>query len=419
MSVTYTFPRIEHIDDVLPHIDSDCFRVVEKDSGHTFVNYVKMGNDTFPPFVPTDSVEHGYTGAALHNHRAAVRRECRGIAFDTATGRIVSRPFHKFFNVGEREDMDLAELDFSRPHTVQDKIDGSMVRPLMTASGIRWGTKMGITDTAMFAELFVEDNLIYNEFAAHCMAAGMTPIFEFTAPENRVVVDYGRAPQMTLLAIRNNVSGGYLEYDNSLMLVAERWGIPLVRTFDPVDGDPIVYLSTVKDSGDLDEGVVIQWENGHRAKIKTDVYSHLHRVKEAARTERTLVAAILDGSVDDLLPLVPVEDRAEIEAYNKRFWLCLERLAEDIRIMYREVRLGYTEKKDFAVRGRGDMTSMEASVVFALWNGKTVDAAEAAKKIIRNGLISETKWREMKENLCMATNLHDFSTVWQEKGDFE
>jgi len=420
MSVTYSFPRIEHLDDVRVHVDADCFRVVEKDSGHTFVNYVKMGNDTFPAFpAPKSDDPWDIAYARSQWQRAAVRRECRGIAFDTETGAIVSRPFHKFFNVGEREDMDVGVLDFSARHWVLDKLDGSMVRPLPTPAGIRWGTKMGITDTAMWAEDFVAgDKRDYVGFAEFCISHGWTPMFEYVGPFNRIVAEY--AEDMVLLAIRHNREGWYLTPEQ-VDRQAELFGIPTVRTYDPVEGDPTVYLSAVKESDDLDEGIVIQWENGHRAKVKTDIYSTLHRVKEASRTERTLVTAIREGTVDDLLPLVSAEDRADVEAYIKRFWWCFERLRDDIAALYKDARLSYDDKKSFAISPQGakSMTRLEASLVFSMWDGKIADASEAADRVITGGLVSETKWQEMKENVAMAANLNNFETAWKEKGDFE
>jgi hypothetical protein len=93
MALHYDFPVIHNISDVLPHIDTKNFRVVEKDE-LTFINYAKMGTDPFPDILPGNTAEA--------NLSAAVRRECRGIAFYTDGGEIASRPFQKFFNAGER-----------------------------------------------------------------------------------------------------------------------------------------------------------------------------------------------------------------------------------------------------------------------------------------------------------------------------
>jgi len=422
MAVHYRFPLIRHIDDVLPFIDADCFRVVAKDCGNTYINYVKMGNDTFPS-MPTEAEWTRAAGDDYELHglnqdadRAAIRRECRGIAFDTATGEIVSRPFHKFFNVGEREDMDIPTLNFNAAHVVQDKVDGSMVRPVPTEAGIRWGTKMGVTDTAMFAETWLVDHPDYYELAERYMSEGFTPIFEYVSPENRVVVDYGKR-DMILLAVRDNLTGNYLLHD-ALVNIGERYGIPVVGVYDPVEGDPTTYLSAIKDSDDLDEGIVIQWDNGHRAKVKTETYSILHKVKEAGRTERTLIQAIWDGKVDDLLPLLPEDERAKVQKFVSLFWKSVSDLSDDIFVLYNSMRAEYDTKKDFALGTADTLTQMERGVVFGMWDDK-YGATDAGINIIKNGLSSETKWAETKQNIAMATNLNNLVAHWQGTEDIE
>jgi RNA ligase len=414
MALHYDFPRILNIDDVLPFIDDDCFKVKVADCGHTYINYVKMGPDTFPTFnTPADRSE-----VDAWNHRAAVRRECRGIAFDTRTGLLCSRPFHKFFNVGENKDMDIENLNFGDEHWVCDKVDGSMLRPIWTKDGLRWGTKMGLTDTAAGAEKWLADHPYYAEMATHYFVRGYTPIFEFVSAGNRVVVDYGDT-DMILLAIRENVTGGYLIPD-AVENAAERYGIPSARLYDPVEGDAANYIEGVKKSDDLDEGIVIQWWNGHRAKCKTDTYSALHRVKESARTERTLVTAILEEEVDDLLPLLPVEDRDRITKYIDRFWHRCGILEDDFAALYADVRENWETKKDFAISTfTKDLTQIEKSTMFAMWDGKRADAREAAMHIVTQGLTSETKWAEMKQNIAMSGNLNNFDTGWKEQEDLE
>ncbi len=416
MAVNYQFPLIDHIDDVLPYIDRDCFRVVPKECGHTYVNYVKMGNDTFPAFVSQPrSDESGYDEALLHNHRAAVRRECRGIAFNTETGDLVSRPFHKFFNVGEREDMDLMAIDWTADHLVQDKVDGSMIRPIPTEAGLRWGTKMGITDTAMLAETWLVGQNKYYAFVDQCMRTGFTPLFEYVSPENRIVVDYG-GRDMTLLAMRDNHTGFYMPYV-LMKLEAEKFGIPVVKVFDPVAGNPEHFLASVKDSDDLDEGVVIWWGSG-AAKIKTETYTILHRVKEAGRTERTLIQAIWEGKVDDLLPLLPEEDRARVQRFVDLYWRSVDTLMEDIKALYKAMRAEYETKKDFAIGTADSLTQMERGVVFGLWDEK-VGLSEAAMNILKNGLSSETRWAETKQNIAMASNFNNLVAHWQGTEDIE
>jgi len=413
------FPEIFDIDDVLPYIDTTSFRVIEKDCGHTYINYTQMGKHTFPSLYVDCSDDELMNGPDLSpdewDRRAIVRRECRGIAFNTDTGILVSRPFHKFFNVGEREDMTVHELNFNRPHVVMDKVDGSMIRPIPTLDGMRWGTKMGITDTAMLAETWLVDQDKYVELAYHCIEQGITPLFEYVSPENRVVVDYGNR-NMTLLAARDKVTGEYLA-QTLLEALGKRFDIPVVKTYDSVTGSPSEYVKSVRNSEDFDEGIVVAFPDGQRAKVKTETYSILHKVKEARRTERTMVTAIFDGKIDDLLPLLPEDEAKQVMAYNDRLYAAVRRLADDIDSMWGWSVQEFSAKKDLAIGTKDSHTQLERGALFALWDQKVDSPYTYAMQIVTNALSSETKWEEMKQNIAMATNLFDFTTHWNLVGD--
>lgn len=188
----YDFPIIRHLNDVLPAIEgTDEFSVNEKD-GYTIVNY---------------NVQKEHTFDINHEH-AAMRRECRGLKF-YPNGEIAARTLHKFFNVNEKPETQSHLIDLSKPHVVMEKLDGSMIHPMMVNGYIRWMTKMGITDVAMQAEEFIAKNTNYKDFAAWCIENGITPTFEWTSPRNRIVVPY-KNDQLTLLAVRENLTGHYL-----------------------------------------------------------------------------------------------------------------------------------------------------------------------------------------------------------------
>jgi hypothetical protein len=51
-------------------------------------------------------------------------RECRGIIFHKATGQMLARRLHKFFNINEMEETAPERLDMSRPHVLLEKADG-------------------------------------------------------------------------------------------------------------------------------------------------------------------------------------------------------------------------------------------------------------------------------------------------------
>ena len=418
MSIHYPFPAIRHISDVLPFIDDTCFRVVEKD-GLTFINYNMMGPDTFPPItrgsVAGDACEAYW--ADQSNLRAAVRRECRGIAFDSDTGAIVSRPFHKFFNLGEREDVTVACMDLSRMPRIIEKLDGSMIRPLTTEFGIRWGTKMGITDVGMLAEEFVAGSVArggrspYVSIAEMCIKEGVTPIFEFCSPRARIVVDYP-VETMVLLAIRDNVTGEYWDRWRVLS-AAGTFGVPVVDYVDAQASPRLEssqYTELVSDiavaadavrASEVGEGKILVFNDGHAVKIKSDWYVRLHRAKDMLRTERRLVELIVAGELDDLLALLSEADFAAVQSYQVAFWRSCNTQTDVLKEIYRSARAQFPTKKDFALSDfRKGLSAPYQSMVFSMWDG--LEPFDLFMETVRRGLSSETRWTTVKEELGLA-----------------
>ncbi len=203
----YKFPVIEHLDDVRPAIEGrDEFIIAERDWGYV-VNYMVAMADTFP------EVKTAGGSAAMRERETlykAIRRECRGILFNK-DGSIMARRLHKFFNINERDETQFNKIDFNQPHVILEKLDGSMITPVVTDAGLRWGTKMGITDVSMGAELFVAGHPEYQELAKWCIDNGKTPIFEWISRKQRIVIDY-EEDNLVLIAVRDNVTGEYLPY---------------------------------------------------------------------------------------------------------------------------------------------------------------------------------------------------------------
>lgn len=193
--MNYTFPKIETIADVLPHITGRTEFIVADKGDYTVINYVVSMADTF------DMVDENDLGGAI-------RRECRGIKF-YPDGRIAARPFHKFFNVNEREETQTHLIDISYPHTIYEKLDGSMLHPMKVNKDIRWMTKMGITDVALQAEEFIFENTKYLDFASWCIVNKLTPLFEWCSRKQKIVIDYPE-DKLVLLAVRDNITGKYL-----------------------------------------------------------------------------------------------------------------------------------------------------------------------------------------------------------------
>lgn len=200
----YLFPIIIAIDDVLPAIEGRPEFVVADRGDHTIINYNVMMSDTFPPVM----------AAGEYDLHAAIRRECRGIIFAKSDGKIIRRPLHKFMNVNEKEETLIENLDFDLPHSIYHKLDGSMIAPYIIEGRFIWGTKMAAESFHDDISEWARDKPNYEEFSRTLIHSGYTPIFEWTGPENRIVIGY-KETKLTLLAIREMNTGEYQPLKNA------------------------------------------------------------------------------------------------------------------------------------------------------------------------------------------------------------
>jgi RNA ligase len=322
----YEFPIIERLEDVLPAVEGrDEFIVAERE-GFTVVNYNVGYEDTFT-IDENDLMENHGTMIP----KGIMRRELRGIIFD-AEGKLMSRPFHKFFNVGEREETQLHALDMSRPHVIMEKMDGSMIRPIRVNGEVRLATKMGITDTSIAAERLMTAELRDNLDIA--LLAGLTPLFEFIAPDNRIVIEYDRE-ELVLLAIRDNKPGRYLS-NKELVGFAKTFGVNVVPMYGSVDGSFADYIARQREAEGR-EGDIIRFADGHMLKIKNDWYVRIHKVKDKIRTDRHILSLVLENEIDDVMPHLDERDFARVRKYEADFHAAyhaklawLDQFAEDM-----------------------------------------------------------------------------------------
>lgn len=304
-----SFPTIQHIDDVIHEFrDRREFGIFEKD-GYTVIdyNYVE-GPETFA---------------------SSVLREGRGLKFGP-DGKLIARPFHKFFNLNERPESHEAHLDWTQDISVMEKLDGSMIHPAMVNGEFVFMTRKGVTDTALQAmreTVFEKDRMIA------WMADGWTPIYEFTSPNNRIVVEYEK-PELRLLALRNNLTGKYMDVGPEIDLLA--------------NGDFSLekFVADVRSSKNR-EGVVLRWPSGHMVKLKADDYVSLHRNINLMGSEFRVLELILDGKHDDLLPMLSDQDRALVEDFSRAVNFAVAKLAFEISRHVAEWK--DASQKDFAL----------------------------------------------------------------------
>ena len=304
--MNYIFPTIRHIDDVLPHIEGRKEFVVAEREGYTVINYVVAMADTF------DMYPNGFNNGRIMQYDlgGAIRRECRGLIFD-ADGNLMSRPFHKFFNVNEREETQTHVVDMSQSHVIMEKMDGSMIRPILVDGYLRLATKMGVTHVAMQAEewLAAQDPSL-KEWMRQCVEDSVTPIFEWVSPFNQIVLAYEEA-DLVYLGSRDNATGAYVMDTSCPFTSVPRYG--------SVEGNIADYIARQREAEGR-EGDIIRFADGHMLKIKNDWYVRIHKTVDRIVFDRNIVNIIINEEVDDVVPMLPKVQADRVRDFEQRFW---------------------------------------------------------------------------------------------------
>lgn len=367
---------IYNIEQLLPFVrQKPEFIVLQKD-GFQVIDYVYQDNNTFD--IPE-------------------LMECRGIKF-CSQGLILARPFRKFFNYGERG----SGLPAHRPHYITHKLDGSMVHPVLLDRRLFFHTRKGHTDVAKKAERHVlsTPGIDYQGLSHMAIKGGFTPIFEFTSPNNRIVLRY-EEDALTLLAMRHMVSGALVSRE-MLRDWCLNFKVPLVNVFNmtlPGQIDKFVkHTRGLKDA----EGYVIYFDDGYMVKIKAEDYVLKHRALDDLGSKKKVVALCGQGFMDDVLPILSEPDAEELMAFNhdyqQEIGLELNKVYDLVSVYKKldpDANGGESGKrKRFALwMVRIHIASHLRSAAFGMIDGKDTRLM-MIKHFIRYPETVKTKWRE-------------------------
>lgn len=372
----YEFPVIEHIDQVRDAINGiDEFKIIVKD-GYSVANYLVRTINTFP-----------YVGSDID---LAIRRECRGIIFDNATGKILRRPYHKFFNVNEVAETQIDCIDLDQNHVILEKLDGSMISPFLVNSKMIWGTKMGQTDIAMPVQCFAENQLNYVEFAKEMVENMMSPIFEWCSLKQRIVIAYEQ-DQLVLTAVRNMTTGQYVSYKD-LVDLGNKYNIPVIGQINQTVSDLGQLVAHTRDLKNA-EGFVVRFDDGHMTKIKAEEYLRFHKTKELFNFEKDIIKLILSDQLDDCKGFMSSEDRTKVESFESAVVDGLKNTSKKIADMVNQAKLIYgNNKKDFAVEFVAQQNEPYIKpLLFAVWDHGCDQSFDLVKRLVLSSTSTGSK----------------------------
>lgn len=395
----YKFPKIENFSDVESSV-GELFIVAEKE-GYKVVNYIISTEDTFPPL---DNPPYYCGMDAELDYIKMVKREFRGLTFCSETGKILRRPYHKFFNLGQREDVMPDKIDWTQPYIILEKLDGSMIVPFKVKDKLIWGTKMGDTDVSKPVEEYIAKVENYRRYlvpVTQYLSMDKSLIFEWCSRQQRIVIDYPKE-ELVLTAIRDNVSGEYMPY-LEMKKMADWFGIPCVKAIESTQSpEELVEFVRTQEGA---EGVVLRFDDGHMLKLKGEWYCQIHAVKSDIAIEKNLVRCILEDKLDDLKPFLLPEDVIAVETFERELYFAINVLAVNIGFELNHLRRKEccVTKKDFALNHVKRYPKWIHQFIFRYVEDEEKEA-ELSQDLIRYTLEHTGRicvWKEFKETILL------------------
>jgi RNA ligase len=221
-----------------------------------------------------------------------IRRNFRGITFCKVTGNLLSLPFPKFFNINQNTESQFI-LHKNKKATIYEKADGSLIHFYRKMNGELVASTCRSPESLQAKEAldFVNKNQRLLYYILDSIDNGLTPIFEWCAPHNQIVVHYKNARLIYLMS-RFRDNGNYLfeeKYEDR------------VTKFD------LSFSEVLNNTNKTEfEGYVCYLEDGNVFKIKTPWYLERHKSVDLLTRPRYKSYEIsLDGYMDDVIALSP------------------------------------------------------------------------------------------------------------------
>lgn len=276
-------------------------------------------------------------------------RLCRGLVTDDHDN-LLARPFPKFWNLSDHANPALPPVP-NEPFDISDKLDGSLIIAYRYNSQLAANTRGSFTSTQALA---AAKWLRSPTFAGFVPEQGVTHLFEWISPDNRIVIDYGARRECVLLDVIDNHTGRSISPTNDLFARPE-----VIAASD-------YHALPARDNA---EGYVVRFQSGFRVKVKHPRYVQLHKLLSGLTEHRVWEILSSGSTIDDILEIVPDETYQwlrDVEAtLLARFHtICTEANTEASRIKDR----AGADRKAFAAEAT---KSEYRSLLFLLFDGKS------------------------------------------------
>lgn len=252
-----------------------------------------------------------------------IRRNFRGITFDIHSKKLISLPFHKFYNINQNTESQY-NLHKSKKATIYEKVDGTMIHCFLLNDELIASTCRSYENIqAVDALNFIKSNDKLEKQIVESIKSGFTPIFEWVAPHNQIVIFYDK-PRLIYLMSRDRESGLYQfekKYDDKVQVFSINFTDILTHT-----------------SKQNFEGYVCHLECGSIFKIKTAWYLERHRsIDILSKPKYKIYEIVLDGCMDDIMSIAPETHKAIFKEVEREVIEDLLNFHQDLQLEFESV----------------------------------------------------------------------------------
>lgn len=356
-------------------------------------------NEIFPGEELESAIAEGWvrkqidgTGLAIYNYTNKtqifhvwnrVTSACRGLIVEESTGKVIARPWDKFFNYSEGDEKHLVHGELSN-YVLMDKMDGSLGILYFRNGEYRIATRgsfnseQAIRATKMFREKYLDERS--SEEWQHIMQ-DFTFMFEIIYPENQIVVNYEDREELVLLGARFINEQNHTSHPVASSTAAEilGWHHSIANVYQPNDLKEFLEENPFDNS----EGYVILTEDGYMGKIKHQEYVDLHKVVFEF-SEKSAWSLLSQGNVVDISYMNSIR-KNDVQRVIDLVASLYENASTACDAYYAEILNSLPadfERKEFALKAR---EFEYPSVLFTMLDGGNVENAiwRAVKKHLK------------------------------------
>jgi T4 RnlA family RNA ligase len=383
----------------------------------TYEQSVELCSGEEAPFYESKMVVDGFN-VSVFNYRLAQYKdfsnpipekpelkgyEMRGLTFIfNEDGSLFNRYvlLEKFFNLNQVPESLYSVVKNYKIKFINNKEDGSIASFVKLPNGKIVGkSKMGFdNDQADGINRVYKTNKEVKSLVDWALDNNIVPIFEYVAPNNRIVLRYP-SEELILLRLRDNVTGKHIDIRDHLDKVGS---IRIAPFEDEVqDLDDLINLTAVQVDK---EGSIVTCEDEFGRdfffKLKTPWYMALHGLlTDDIYKENIIISYILDDKIDDILGQIPEDEKEAHQRINKIIEVVKRAISDktqDLNISYKLFVDMEKNRKEYALKYRGK----EPNFGYVMAMAKGIDPYDLSKNWISDNtkrLMMAREWLKKRE----------------------